>query len=237
MKPRIRWLLFVMAVLAAACGTASPSSGIATVAPDPATAAVLLTPTPSPTVVPTTVVTATPNIPFPITWTVRQATAPDGRTIYIEDDPSVVRSAQEGYERLRVYYTFPNGLPSREQIGQDLTKMIVDPDRVRGAAEQIESIRKAGGYWILPPLSAYQWTTKAEFNQDGSQASLTLTAQEYHAEFFNLAEGQVTFTEDDQGFSTDVTMVYDEFSGLWKLLTEKSAFKQRGRVATVLPPP
>jgi len=157
--------------------------------------------------------------------------------IYVVDDPDVIQAAQEGYERLREYYTFPDGLPPKEQIERDMAELGADPERIRGAVDQLEKYRESGGYWRLPPLSVYEWTDKVEFNQDGSQVSMTLTAETYRGEFVSIEDGNITFVQESKGFSVDVVMLYNENIGRWKMLSEESSLGESGAVVTVTPAP
>lgn len=233
-----RWLiLLIVSGLVAACTTQPTQSVIVSLSPEPTATPEQPTNTPVPTIEPTSAVTATPSVLFPITWTVTETTSADGRMIYVVDDPDVIRAAQEGYERLREYYTFPNGLPSKEQIETDIAELVVDPDRVRGAVEQIEKWRESGGYWMMPPIAVYKWTDKAEFSEDGSQVSMTFTAELHHNEWFSLNAGTVTFVEDKRGLSADVTMLYNENTGLWKVLAETTTVSEKVPIATVTPAP
>ena len=238
-----RWLiLFLVIGAVAACTMIQPTQSlIVTPSPVPAVTPLQSTPTPAPTIEPaaepTAAATATPGVPFPITWTVRETTSADGRKIYVADDSPVIRAAQKGYERLREYYIFQNGLPPKEQIEKDLAELVADPDRVRGAVEQIETWRQSGGYWKMPPISVYKWADAAEFNEDGSQVSMTLTAEFHRNEWFSLAAGNVTFVEDKKGLSADMTMLYDEYTGVWKVLSEKTTVAEKLPIATITPAP
>jgi hypothetical protein len=179
----------------------------------------------------------TPSVLFPMTWSVKSATTSDGRTIYRVDDPAVIRAAQKGYEKLREYFTFQNGLPSKEQVEKDMTAILADPDALRGTVGSLEKMREAGGYWVFPPISAYTWADKAEFNEDGSQVSLTLNLGTVRVSYFDIKKDKVTFIQDVKSGSEEVTMLYDEFEGVWKVLKEKGVVEPAGAVASVTPSP
>ncbi len=236
MKTSIYFIVIstISVLVLSACGPAATISPVATNTPLP-TATEVAAPTEAPTAVPTVELTATPSVPFPITWTVRETNSADGRTIYMVDDPAVAHAAQEGYERLRDYYTFPNGLKPKEQIAKDAAEFTVDPDRARGMVEKIEGWRSYGGYWIYTPFNqAWRWADTAEFNADGTQVKLVALGESARGYWFDLNAGKITYTQDSTNGKAVVTMIYDEFSGKWKVLNEETTGTD-GPVVTVTP--
>lgn len=227
----------VCATLLFSCGPAATSAPAPTATTLPA-ATEHPAPTRAPTAILTVELTPTQSVPFPVTWTVRETTNADGRTIYVADDPAIVRAAQEGYEQLRNYYTFPNGLPLKEQIEKDAAEFTVDPDRARGMVEKIEGWRSYGGYWIYPPFEeGWKWSDMAEFTADGSQVTVTAkTVDILRSEWFDLQAGKVTYTQDSTNGKAVVTMLYDTLTDTWKLLDEQNDGND-GPVVAVTPGP
>lgn len=254
MKSCLLILAVSMTLMLAACTapTESPIVPVATTAAPSATPEPTLAATPASGTTPPVTLTpregtvgpmgagvpaVTPSVLFPMTWSVKSATTSDGRTIYRVDDPAVIRAAQKGYEKLRAYFTFQNGLPSKEQVEKDMAAILADPDALRGTVGSLEKMREAGGYWVFPPISAYTWADKAEFNEDGSQVSLTLNLGTVRVSYFDIKKDKVTFIQDVKSGSEEVTMLYDEFEGDWKVLKEKGVVEPAGAVASVTPSP
>ncbi len=235
---RLYRIMTLIAALLAACAPAIRSAPTI-MRVEAATATLVPTNTPRPQTAESVAATATPDMPFPITWTVRGTTSSDGRVIYVVEDPAVIRAAQEGYERLRNYYTFPNGLPLKEQIEKDAAEFTVDPDRARGMVEKLEEWRSYGGYWIYTPFEkGWKWDDTAEFNADGSQVALAArTFTVLRAEWFDLQASKITHIQDSVGAGVvTVTMIYDPMSGKWKVLTENTVGED-GPVVTATPSP
>ncbi len=230
----IIWAISI--VLLSACGPAATISPVATNTPLP-TATEVAAPTEAPTAVPAVELTAMPSVPFPATWTVSETNSADGRTIYVVDDPGGTRAAREGYERLRDYYTFPNGLPSSEQLEKDAAEFTVDPDRARGMIETIEQWRSEGGYWVFLSASAWTWEGAPEFTADGSQVTMVMTVPDHNVDWVSLESGEIRYAQRLTGVRATVTMIYDEQTGSWRVLAEDVEEKTISPVASVTPRP
>ena len=224
---RVAYILSALSLLFAACGNGDSLRDVPTIAPLPTAITA-----PTATIVPT----ATP-ISYAVKWKTREVTnTSDGRRYYAVDDPAVIAAARKVYEDLRMYYTFPNGVPSLEQFEQDMAKFTADPDRIKGAVQNFKvNNLDRNGYWKFPPLSAYKWDNKAEFNAAGTQVSMVLRADVFFTQWVSLKTNTVTHNKAGRGFATDVTMFYNETTGLWKLIYEKSTVAIEEPLVTVTP--
>lgn len=224
---RVVYILSALSLFFVACGSGGGLRDIPTIAPLP-TATSVSTATAAPTGT---------SISHVITWKTREVTnTSDGRRYYAVDDPAVIAAARKVYEELRVYYTFPNGAPTLEQFEQDMAKFTADPDRIKGAVQnfKVNNLDRSG-YWKFPPLSAYKWDNKAEFNAAGTQVSMVLRAEVFFTQWVSLKTNTVTHNKTGRGLATDVTMFYNETNGLWKVIFEKSTVASEEPLVTVTP--